>query len=95
MKPAWRIAAACAALCACDASAEPATADPAYLEFDERRARRGFPIADAIFLSAHGRAARLDTADARDAIGDARAMGKFLPGYPQPALVTFDIEVHF
>jgi hypothetical protein len=102
-KTSLRISLACAAafglLQAGAASAEPASADPAYFAPDGRparaRAERGLGVAPAVFISAHGRSARLDTLEARDALSDARAMGQFMAGYPQPPVVTFDIEVRF
>lgn len=39
--------------------------------------------------------ARADTEFRRDHLEESQAMSKILPGYPQPAFVSFDIRVSF
>ncbi len=79
------------------AKAEPASADPAYAEFRaSARNIASFSFAGAeLSVAARGRRARADTALAREALDEARAMGKFMPGYPQPALVVVDVRIWF
>ena len=49
----------------------------------------------AIEISAVTRRKRADTAMRRAFLEESRAMGKVLPGYPQPAFVSFDVSVKF
>lgn len=93
------IAAALAAAIA-PARAEPASPDPALFAAETAVAPRA-TLADfdlggaALSFSARGRAAALDTYEAREDLDDARALRGFLPGYPQPAQMTFDVKVWF
>lgn len=48
-----------------------------------------------IELVAVGQRARADTAIRRDYLEECQAMGKILPGYPQPAIMSLDIRVKF
>lgn len=80
--------------------AEPASADPAFQPIDGRiphGARlAGFRIAGAqCSLAAKGRRAAVDTNFNRDELLNARAMSKFLPGYPQPPLMAFELHIWF
>ncbi|MEQ8177610.1 MAG: hypothetical protein RIC52_03905 [Amphiplicatus sp.] len=83
------------------AIAEPACADAAlgFVADDDHENRHlvgSFRLAGAdISLIAIGRAAYADTQMTRDAIEEAQEMGKFMPGYPQPAHVTVSLSVSF
>ncbi len=57
----------------------------ASFEFKER----------AIEITAVTRRKRADTAMRRALLAESRAMAKVLPGYPQPAFVSFDISLKF
>ncbi len=60
------------------------------------RAIASFEIREqAIEISAVTRRKRADTAIRQDFLEESRAMGKVLPGYPQPAFVSFDISLKF
>lgn len=89
-----------AALMTDAALAEPAHADAAasFASAPARtpRAIESFSIAGAdVSFTASGRNAYADTGLQRDHIRDARAMDKVMPGYPQPAFVTFDMRIWF
>lgn len=83
------------------AIAEPACADAAlgFVADDEHQNRHiveSFTLAGAdISLIAVGRTAYADTEMARDMIEEAQEMGKFMPGYPQPAQMTVSFSVSF
>lgn len=51
--------------------------------------------AQAVEILAVTRRARADTAIRRDQLEEAQAMSKVLPGYPQPAFVSFDLRFSF
>lgn len=83
------------------AQAEPACADAA-IGFNESAMMRRpqtietFSVGGAdISFAAIGRSAYADTGMARDLLEEAEEMRKFLPGYPQPAHVTFTLSVAF
>lgn len=65
----------------------------------ERRAGRtvaAFEIGEqAISLAAYGRRARARAMGDAAEIRQARAMGKVFDGAPQPALLTFEVRLHF
>lgn len=85
-----------AASAASEAMAEPATADPGLIAGPRPIGRTigDFDFGAAkVSFAATGRMAGIDTAIALEDLHDARGMGKFLPGYPQPAFVTF--RLHF
>ena len=82
------------------ARGEPATADPAFAPSDYgvgTGARLAvFTLAGTAFsVDARGRRAMVDTNIEADALEDAQAMSKSMPGYPQPAHVTVDFRVWF
>ncbi|MEE2691487.1 MAG: hypothetical protein VX640_08110 [Pseudomonadota bacterium] len=82
------------------AVADPACADAALgFEADDMNAPRvveSFSLAGAeVFLTARGRTAYADTELARDFIEESQEMDKVMPGYPQPAYVTFSLSVSF
>jgi len=62
----------------------------------EPRAIAAFEFRErAIEISAVTRRKRADTPVRRAYMEECRAMGKVLPGYPQPAFVSFDIRLKF
>lgn len=92
------LAAATTALGAPSAHAEPATIDPAlFVDAAPVAAREivDFTLggSDAAVF-ARGRRG-LDTGASRAALENARDMRGFLPGYPQPAVVTFELRVWY
>lgn len=97
------LGAACAALAFgfSGASAESALADPAFAPngaaYVYRPARlANFSLAGADFaFTAVGRTARLDTQKRVDDLEEAQALAKVFPGYPQPAYVTFQLNMPF
>jgi hypothetical protein len=95
------ILAALVALIASPASAEPACADPSYTLAERSGARSpatltAFSLVGAeLSVVATGRFALADTRQRGDDLEEALEMRKVLPGYPQPALVTFDLKLAF
>lgn len=89
------------ALAALPAGAEPASADPTYALADRQIA--GTPKTLAVFdvvgadvsVVATGRLAFVDTRQRGVDLEEALEMGKVMPGYPQPAYVTFDLKLSF
>jgi hypothetical protein len=97
-----KVAVSVVALAACGAPsparAEPATIDPAlFVDAPPVAAREIFVFtlggSDAAVF-ARGRRG-LDTGPSRAALENARDMRGFLPGYPQPAVVTFELRVSY
>lgn len=96
------VKAACVATLLCGtspAAAEPASADPTYLlaaNAPRPRELTTFTLAGAdLSVIATGRFAATDTDRGSDALEEALEMSKVLPGYPQPAYVTFDLKLSF
>lgn len=94
--------AACVATLLCGtspAAAEPARADPTYLigaNAPQPKELTTFTLAGAdLSLIATGRFAAADTGRGNQALEEALEMAKVLPGYPQPAYVTFDLKLSF
>lgn len=94
--------AVCAAALLCGtspAAAEPATADPMFLvaaNGPHAATLTAFTIAGAdLSMTATGRFASADTERASNALEEAMEMAKVLPGYPQPAYVTFGLKLAF
>jgi hypothetical protein len=55
-----------------------------------------FDLGGAAFsVIATGRFAAADTSRASDALEEAMEMAKVMPGYPQPAFVTVDLQLAF
>lgn len=83
------------------ANAESAHADPGFAarsaSFAYRPAKlAAFTLAGAdIAFTAVGRNARLDTQRRIDDLHEAQAFSKVFPGYPQPAYVTFQMNLSF
>lgn len=82
------------------AHAEPASADPTFVSPDGRTPSptrlAQFRLAGAnCSIAARGRRASIDTNRRLNDLARARAMSKFLPGYPQPALMTIDLRLSF
>ena len=60
------------------------------------RAIKSFAVGDRhIEVAAVGRNSRADTLLRREHLDECRAMAKVMPGYPQPAFVSFDIRLKF
>ena len=60
------------------------------------RAIASFEFKERAFeISAVTRRKRADTAIRYEFLEESRAMGKALPGYPQPAFVSFDVSLKF
>lgn len=100
MRAAAFLIAMCGVLWSGAAIAEPACADAALGLVDDGHERghvvERFRLAGAdVSVIAVGRAAYADTAIGRDAIEEAEEMGKFMPGYPQPAQMTVSLSVSF
>lgn len=80
--------------------AEPASADPGFQPVDGRIAH-GATLAEFRLagvncsLAAKGRRAAVDTNFNRDELLTARAMSKFLSGYPQPPLMVVEMHLWF
>lgn len=83
-----------------EAAAEPASADPSF------RAVLAHPRAAAsladftaagalVSICARGRGAMIDTQESFENLEDSRAMKGFMPGFPQPANVSFDLRIWF
>jgi hypothetical protein len=82
------------------AAAEPASADPSFRALGAPAGRvseiAGFEAGGAVFsIAARGRAAAIDSTETLENLQDCRAMRGLLPGYPQPAHVTFDLRIWF
>jgi hypothetical protein len=83
------------------ASAESALADPTFApgsgEYVYHPATlASFSLAGAdIAFTAVGRTSRLDTQKRVDDLNEAQAFSKVFPGYPQPAYVTFQLNLSF
>ena len=80
------------------AAAEPAHADPTFISAVARSPAvlRHFTFAGAnVDITARGRRASIDTQRRLKEIEEAVEMAGVFPGYPQPALVTFDMRVSF
>lgn len=82
------------------ADAEPASADPTFMPPDGRPASpvtlSAFRLAGAnLSLAARGRRVSIDTRMRLENFKQARAMSKVFPGYPQPAILAFDLHVWF
>lgn len=83
-----------------EAAAEPASADPAF-RVHQNAALERRPLADLsalgapVSLYARGRRASVDCTETLENLEDSRGLAGFLPGYPQPAYVTFDLKVAF
>lgn len=81
------------------AAAEPASADPMFLvaaSAPRPREVTSFDVAGVDFaVIATGRFAAADTARANDDLEESLEMAKVMPGYPQPAYVTFDLKLAF
>ncbi|MEX0643801.1 MAG: hypothetical protein WD076_00705 [Parvularculaceae bacterium] len=95
------VLAAFAALAATPADAEPASADPAFT-FAEREyvasphTLKKFSVAGArLAVIATGRFAHIDTRQRRSDFEEAIEFGRVMPGFPQPAYVTFDLKLSF
>lgn len=94
------LAAALACSTISPARGEPASADPAFMASDYgvgTGARlTAFSLAGASFsVDARGRRALIDSNFEADALEDAHALSKSIPGYPQPAHVTIDFRLWF
>lgn len=90
----------CALAASAPALAEPATADPTFrivsASAQETKTIADFEVANRrLSLCARGRAAMMDTNRRVSNLQEARAMKKFVDGYPQPAYVTFDVRLWF
>lgn len=75
---------------------------PALAEIEERghkptpKSLTTFAVADqSIEVLAVTRRARADTRFHRDYLEDSADMSGFMPGYPQPAIVSFDLRLNF
>ncbi len=95
------VLAAWAALAAARAEAEPASADPTYTRAERNSAAHphtltAFNVAGAnLAVIATGRLAFADTRQRSADMEEAIEFGKVMPGYPQPAYVTFDLKLSF
>lgn len=90
-KTAWTGATAliCAVLCG------PALAEPAA-RASATRVIADFDIgARPVEVLAAPRRAHFDTAIRKDYLHDCESMAKVMPGYPQPAFVTFNLRMKF
>jgi hypothetical protein len=93
--------AAWAALGASPVAAEPACADPTFTIVErngaaEPRILTALDVAGArLAVVATGRLAFMDTRQRNADIEEAIELGKVMPGYPQPAYVTFDLKMSF
>lgn len=77
--------------------AAPAAAqENAVLNYSTPRTISAFTFADRQFeMHAQTRRSRADTDIARDQLDESMAMGKVMPGYPQPAFVTLGVRLKF
>ncbi len=77
-------------------AAAPALADSAFVPRSQPKTLTAFMIGDRnVEVLAVSRRARADTALRLHDMEEARAMSKVMPGYPQPAVFSFDLRISF
>ncbi len=85
-----------AAMAMGSAPAAAGTADEQSFMRAEPRALAAFSVATKrVEIAAVTRRARADTPLRRDYLEESLNMAKVMPGYPQPAFVSFDLRIKF